>query len=162
MMSGVTPLAGSDRSRAMREAGQSATDRETEEARERLRALALGETRFEWSDDGERVEGRRVDLAPETARKLRRGAFPIDARLDLHGLRPGEAREKVGEFLRDKRARGERCVLVIHGKGEGVLRGEVAAWLAQGSASAHVAAFATAVGEDGGQGAVYVLLRTNR
>ena len=63
------------------------------------------------------------------------------------------------------RARGERCVLVIHGKGEhspdgiGVLRGEISAWLSQGAASEHVAAFATAARRDGGEGAVYVLLR---
>jgi DNA-nicking Smr family endonuclease len=63
------------------------------------------------------------------------------------------------------RARGERCVLVIHGKGQhsaggiGVLRGEIAAWLSQGACSASVAAFATARGDDGGEGAMYVLLR---
>jgi DNA-nicking Smr family endonuclease len=63
------------------------------------------------------------------------------------------------------RARGERCVLVIHGKGEhspqgmGVLRGEIAAWLSQGPSSQHVAAFVSARAQDGGDGAVYVLLR---
>jgi DNA-nicking Smr family endonuclease len=63
------------------------------------------------------------------------------------------------------RARGERCVLVIHGKGDhsprgaGVLRGEIAAWLSQGASSEQVAAFATAQRDDGGEGAVYVLLR---
>jgi DNA-nicking Smr family endonuclease len=63
------------------------------------------------------------------------------------------------------RARGERCVLVIHGKGEHsaggvpVLRGEIAAWLSQGTSSEHVAAFTTASEADGGEGAVYVLLR---
>jgi len=52
----------------------------------------------------------------------------------------------------------------VHVKGEhspgrvGVLRGEIAAWLSQGTASAHVEAFATAQPEDGGEGAVYVLL----
>jgi DNA-nicking Smr family endonuclease len=62
-------------------------------------------------------------------------------------------------------ARGERCVLVIHGKGEhspgrqAVLRGEIAAWLSQGTSSQHVAAFATSGASDGGEGAVYVLLR---
>jgi DNA-nicking Smr family endonuclease len=77
-----------------------------------------------------------------------------------------EARAQLDLFLRTMRARGERCVLVIHGKGDhspngmGVLRGEIAAWLAQGGASQHVAAFATAATSDGGEGAVYVLLRT--
>jgi DNA-nicking Smr family endonuclease len=75
-----------------------------------------------------------------------------------------EARGQLELFLRTMRARGERCVLVIHGKGEhspqgaGVLRGEMAAWLSQGPSSRHVAAFVSARGEDGGEGAVYVLL----
>jgi DNA-nicking Smr family endonuclease len=56
-------------------------------------------------------------------------------------------------------------VLVVHGKGQhsprgmGVLRGEIAAWLSQGASSEHVAAFATSSVADGGEGAVYVLLR---
>jgi DNA-nicking Smr family endonuclease len=39
------------------------------------------------------------------------------------------------------------------------LRGEIAAWLSQGRASHHVAAFATACPDDGGEGALYVLIR---
>jgi DNA-nicking Smr family endonuclease len=67
--------------------------------------------------------------------------------------------------LKKVRSRGEHCVIVIHGKGvhspqgAGVLRGEIGAWLSQGKASEHVAAFATATAKDGGEGAVYVLLR---
>lgn len=138
---------------------------EAEEVHEHLRKLVDGATRFEVSDDGKRVEGRRVDLPPQVLRSLRRGAMGIDARLDLHGKRAAEAREELGNFLRDKRTRGERCVLVIHGKGDhspegqGILRGEISAWLSQGRASEYVGAFATALDEDGGEGAVYVLLR---
>ena len=55
---------------------------------------------------------------------------------------------------------GSYTVLTLdHGKGMGVLRGEIAAWLSQGRARDHVAAFATAREEDGGEGAVYVALR---
>ena len=115
--------------------------------------------RFEVTDDGKRVEGRRVDVPPSLLRSVRHGALPIDGRLDLHGLRPDEAREKVLAFLKEKRQRNERCVLIIHGKGEGVLRGEISAWLSQGRGREHVAAFATAREEDGGEGAVYVALR---
>lgn len=115
--------------------------------------------RFEVTDDGKRVEGRRVDVPPALLRSVRHGALPIDAKLDLHGLRPDEAREQVLTFLKEKRQRNERCVLIIHGKGEGVLRGEIAAWLSQGRAREHVAAFATAREQDGGEGAVYVALR---
>ena len=97
-------------------------------------------------------------------RKLRRGNFPIDGRIDLHGETAATAPKTLEQFLRKQKARGERCVLVVHGKGEhspgqvGILRGEMAAWLSQGPASVHVAAFATAVDDDGGEGAVYVLL----
>jgi len=132
---------------------------------ERLRALALDHTPFEVSDEGDRVEGRRTDVPLDLLRRLRRGNFPIDARLDLHGLVAEKARASLEVFLRTMRARRERAVLVIHGKGEhspmglGVLRGEISAWLSQGASSEHVAAFATARDSDGGTGAVYVLLR---
>jgi DNA-nicking Smr family endonuclease len=55
--------------------------------------------------------------------------------------------------------------LIIHGRGShspgglGVLRGEIAAWLSQGPASACVDAFCTAIRDDGGAGALYILLR---
>jgi DNA-nicking Smr family endonuclease len=132
---------------------------------EHLRTLVEGRSRFEVADDGQRVEGRRVDVPIDVLRTLRRGRFPVDARLDLHGMSVQEARAQLELFLRTMRARGERCVLVIHGKGEhsplgiGLLRGEIAAWLSQGASSAHVAAFATAQNDDGGEGAVYVLIR---
>lgn len=130
---------------------------------ERLDNL-LDEARFEVVDDGRRVEGRRPEVPPDAVRKLRRGILPIDGRLDLHGLGVEAARQVLEKFLGEQRARRERCVLVIHGKGDhsprghGVLRGEIAAWLSQGRAAMHVAAFTTAIREDGGEGAVYVLL----
>jgi len=180
LMSGVVPLDGSKATRVVPGAGP-ATSRtkptvealvaraktEAEEVHEHLRRLVDDGTRFEVVDDGRRVEGRRVELAPQALRSLRRGAVPIDGRLDLHGLGAGEAREALTSFLKAKRERGERCVLVIHGKGEhspdgrGLLRGEIGAWLSQGKASEHVGAFSTALEDDGGEGAVYVLLRRN-
>jgi DNA-nicking Smr family endonuclease len=145
--------------------GADAAQRDADEVHEHLRTLVEGRTRFEVNDDGRRVEGRRVDLPMDALRRLRHGLMPIDGRLDLHGMSAGEARAHIEMFLRTMRARGERCVLVIHGKGEhsprgvAVLRGEIAAWLSQGASSEHVAAFVTASEADGGEGAVYVLLR---
>jgi DNA-nicking Smr family endonuclease len=138
---------------------------EADAVHEHLRALVEGRTKFEMNDDGRRVEGRRIDIPHEAVRDLRRGRFPIDGRLDMHGMSLVEARAELESFLRTTRARGERCVLVIHGKGShspggsGILRGEIAAWLSQGPASEHIAAFATAQNDDGGEGAVYVMLR---
>ncbi len=177
MMSGVTPLEGGKGSRvpvgATRlEPGRvrpaDLREKAREEAQsvlEHLHHLVDDAVRFEVTDDGRRVEGRRLDVPPSLVRELRRGVLPIDGRLDLHGLGAAAAREKLLEFLRTQRSRGERCVLVIHGKGEhslgggGVLRGEISAWLSQGRAREHVAAFATARDDDGGEGAVYVALR---
>lgn len=176
MMSGVTPLT-ADKGRvpvttevrapnprlSVAEAQARATA-DTAAVLDHLHHLVDDAARFEVSDDGKRVEGRRTDVPPNFMRTLRRGLMPIDARLDLHGLTAEQARERLLDFLRQTRTRGERCVLVIHGKGEhtpgaGVLRGEISAWLSQGRAREHVAAFATAIDEDGGEGAVYVALR---
>jgi DNA-nicking Smr family endonuclease len=175
MMSGVKPLAGKNSRVPLSETtrdGDKArpvdlrkkASEEAESVLDHLRRLVDDGVRFEVTDDGRRVEGRRLDVPPSLVRELRRGLLPIDGRLDLHGLGVEDARARVLEFLRTQRARGERCVLVIHGKGEhsvagGVLRGEIAAWLSQGRAREHVAAFATAREDDGGEGAVYVALR---
>jgi DNA-nicking Smr family endonuclease len=181
MMSGVTPLteksarvpmtaeSRSGRAKVNPEELRKQAQVEATSVLEHLHSLVDDVARFEVSDDGKRVEGRRVDAPPNLVRELRRGMLPIDARLDLHGLTAVDARERLADFLKEKRGRGERCVLVIHGKGEGtagsiggaggVLRGEIAAWLAQGRAKDCVAAFATAREEDGGEGAVYVALR---
>jgi DNA-nicking Smr family endonuclease len=177
MMSGVTPLDASaktrlpvttevrpDAQRTKAAEVRAMASVEAEKAIAHLHSLVDDVARFEVSDDGRRVEGRRVDAPADLVRSLRRGMLPIDGRLDLHGLTAAQAQEKLAEFLRTMRSRNERCVLVIHGKGErtpgaGVLRGEIAAWLSQGKAREHVAAFATATGEDGGEGAVYVALR---
>jgi DNA-nicking Smr family endonuclease len=145
--------------------GRDAAQAEADAVHDHLRSLVEGGARFEVSDDGRRVEGRRVGLPLDALRRLRRGLLPIDGRLDLHGMGVAEARGQIELFLRTMRARSERCVLVIHGKGEhsprgaSVLRGEIAAWLSQGTCSEHVEAFATADDHDGGEGAVYVLLR---
>ncbi len=142
-----------------------AARREADAVHEHLRTLVEGASRFELEDDGARVSGRRVDVPLDALRRLRRGLWPIDARFDLHGMTVPQARAELEQFLRSMRVRGERCVLVIHGKGEhsphgaGILRGEIGAWLSQSAASEHVAAFATASAGDGGEGAVYVLLR---
>ncbi len=104
-------------------------------------------------------------LQHSVMRKLRRGQYAIEAQLDLHGNTVPEARDRVSAFLRDMQAQGKRCVRIIHGKGKSsegklpVLKGKVNAWLQQWD---QVLAFCSARPNDGGTGAVYVLLRSNR
>jgi len=177
LMSGVAPLDTGGKQRVpvssqatpgnlteRRAAVAARAQQEEDEVHAQLDGLVAGALRFEVTDDGAHLEGRRSDVRPDAVRKLRHGQFPIDARLDLHGLRAQEAKDKLVDFLRVASSRGERCVLVIHGKGEhspfgvGVLRGEIAAWLSQGRGSHVVLAFASAQEPDGGSGATYVLL----
>lgn len=134
------------------------------EARTALQMLVADGARFEVVDDGERIEGRRVDVAPREVRRLRRGAYTIDGRLDLHGMTAAEARRQVESFVRKRRGDGDRVVAIIVGRGNhsprgiGVLRGEIAAWLSQGPVAHHVAAFASAPENEGGPGVVLALL----
>lgn len=133
-------------------------------ARRALAALVVEGLRFEVQDDGERLEGRRVDVDPREVRRLRRGKAIVDATLDLHGSSVDDARKAVSTFVRSRAKAGDRVLLVVHGKGRhsptgrGVLRGEVGAWLSQGAVARHVAAFATPPEELGGGGALLVLL----
>lgn len=135
-----------------------------QEALDRLHALVEEGSRFEVQDDGRRIEGRRRGIDGGLVRRMRHGEVPVDATLDLHGMRADQARQAVEAFVRDRRAKGDRVVLVVHGRGRNapgqqpVLRGEVAAWLSEGAASKHVSAFLTATAEQGGEGAMSVLL----
>ncbi len=134
------------------------------DARAALQMFVANGARFEVVDDGERIEGRRIDIDPREVRRLRRGAYSIDGRLDLHGLTAGEARREVESFVRKRRGDGDRVVALIVGRGNhsprgiGVLRGEIAAWLSQGPVAHHVAAFASAPEDEGGPGVVLALL----
>jgi DNA-nicking Smr family endonuclease len=133
-------------------------------ARAQMRSLVSEGLRFESSDDGQRLEGRRVDVDPRELRRLRRGEHAIDGTLDLHGMSLTEAREAVTTFVRKRGSEGDRVVAIIHGKGShsprgvAVLRGEIGAWLSDGRAARHVMAFATAPDDHGGTGALLVLL----
>lgn len=110
----------------------------------------------------ENLSWRREGIGPDVVRRLRRGHWVLEAQIDLHGARRDQARVQLAEFLRDCMRRGIRCVRVIHGKGHGsagrqpVLKGKVRGWLMQKS---EVLAFCQAQAQDGGSGALMVLLR---
>ena len=133
-------------------------------ARAQMRSLITEGVRFETTDDGERVEGRRLDVDPRELRRLRRAQYAIDGKLDLHGHGVDDARRAVEAFVKKRAEIGDKVVAIVHGKGthsprqNGVLRGEIGAWLSQGRAARHVLAFATPPEDEGGTGAVLVLL----
>lgn len=136
--------------------------------RQRDEEAALQETisdEFDAStllETDEHLSYRRPGIGPDVTRKLRRGDWAIQRQLDLHGLRTEDAREALGQFIREAQKHGLRCVRVVHGKGLGspgktpVLKGRVQSWLAQ---KKEVLAFVQARPAEGGAGALVVLLQ---
>lgn len=112
-------------------------------------------------DTDESLSFRRPGMGPDVVRKLRRGGWAIQSQLDLHGMRRDDAREALGQFVKDAMRMGWRCVRVVHGKGLGspgktpVLKGKVQSWLIQ---KTEVLAFVQARPAHGGAGALLVLL----
>jgi DNA-nicking Smr family endonuclease len=110
-------------------------------------------------------------LGRRLKQKLGRGAEPIDARIDLHGLTQGQAHDALAGFLRRAQARGARVVLVITGKGaraddpfaeRGVLKRQVPLWLGGAEFRPFVVGFEDAGRGHGGAGALYVRVRRGR
>jgi len=116
-------------------------------------------------DTDEHLSFRRPGIGVDVTRKLRRGDWSIQRQLDLHGLRRDDAREALGQFIRDAHKHGIRCVRVVHGKGLGspgkvpILKSRVHSWLVQKN---EVLAFVQAKPADGGAGALVVLLMAAR
>jgi DNA-nicking Smr family endonuclease len=110
-------------------------------------------------------------------RKIRGGRMEIEARVDLHGMRQDEAHAALRAFLMRCHGRGMRFVLVITGKGRspasgdtiaayegerGILRRNVPRWLEEPDVRNIVVSYTTAAIRHGGEGALYVHLRSSR
>jgi DNA-nicking Smr family endonuclease len=113
-------------------------------------------------DSGTELSYLKEGYPRDTLRKLRRGHWVVQAELDLHGMNRYEARAAVGAFLGENPTGHRRCIRIIHGKGLGsrqrepVLKGLLRKWLAR----ADVLAFSQAPANQGGSGAVLVLLKS--
>lgn len=119
-----------------------------------------------------------IDLDRKARTRIARGRTPIDARVDLHGLRQHEAQDVLRGFIWRAHQSGHRTVLVITGKGtrqkdphphappwamgSGILRKAVPGWLSSPDMRAAVLSFEPASPSHGGDGALYVRLRARR
>lgn len=97
-----------------------------------------------------------------TADRFKRGKLAIDGRLDLHGMSREAAQTALFGFIATSHATGKRCVVVVTGKGRGILREAVPHWLNLPALRDKILAVDTARPEHGGTGALYVLLKRRR
>lgn len=94
-------------------------------------------------------------------KRLRLGQYSIKMELDVHAYRLSQARDALLNYLLAAQDHGERCVMLIHGKGHnskpvaGLLKSAVCHWLSQLDM---VLAYHSAKTEQGGTGALYVML----
>jgi DNA-nicking Smr family endonuclease len=110
---------------------------------------------------GEELSYLKDGHSPLLLRKLKRGQFSVADEIDLHQMTAPVAREAIAQFLAESKRERRLCVKIIHGKGlrsrnEGpVLKRLVDSLLRR---RADVLAFASAKANQGGTGAVIVLL----
>ncbi len=141
-----------------------------EEARARLRALVGGGTKFDLREDDDYVEGS-AQGTPETVMKqlLRATPGPELPKLDLHGAKEHEVEARVSRFVRGEQKKGQKRILVVHGKGlhsnptgpqgRSILGRATVVALTQGGAAPLVRAFVSAPSSLGGTGALLVELK---
>lgn len=98
-------------------------------------------------------------------KRMKAGHLGWDAGLDLHGFSTDHAREELYQFMQSCQRQGLRSLIIIHGKAytepgkPALLKTYVTDWLRQMD---NVLAFCSAQPQDGGSGALYVLLKRQR
>lgn len=111
-----------------------------------------------------------VTLDRRARSRVARGNIEIEGRLDLHGYKLVQAKDRLIHFLEQAQAREKSLVLVITGKGtvaphgaeRGVLKREVPLWLSMPEFRVFVIGFEEAALSHGGAGALYVRVRRKR
>ncbi|MCV2883099.1 endonuclease SmrB [Aestuariibacter sp. AA17] len=88
-------------------------------------------------------------------KRLRRGEYPPDLILDLHGYKRDDAKLEIAALIETARKEHIHCVCIVHGIGSFVLKKTVPNWLVQHPS---VLGFHQAPLEWGGQGALLVLI----
>lgn len=110
---------------------------------------------------------------PSRRSRITRGTVSIDARIDLHGMTQASAHRKLRNFIEDCQENGKKIVLVITGKGRpdathgidaerGILRRQVPIWLGSAELRSYVIGYEPAGRSHGGEGALYVRIRSRR
>jgi DNA-nicking Smr family endonuclease len=90
---------------------------------------------LDQTDQGEFVLFYRTGLQRKVIRKLKRGEYPRQAELDLHGMTTRQVDEALSDYLSEAIQHDLSCILIIHGKGyeefsrdQCILLGTTARW----------------------------------
>lgn len=163
---GISPLKQDKVVHAARPVEQKLAKREKRQKQldNELKALKQASAEFEFSDEFQGyfdtngpLKYTRSDAQTYLAKQLRRGDFPPDLILDLHGYRRAEAKLEVAALIHAAVKDHHECVCIVHGVGKSILKSTVPSWLVQ---HPKVLAFHQAPLEWGGQGALLVLIET--
>ncbi len=109
-----------------------------------------------------KAKGDYSDIDKNTAGRFKRGEAPIDATLDLHGMTQTKAHNAFISFVHKHIKLDSRRLLVITGKGSGILQQALPKWLDSPDISGQILAYDEAKAKHGGSGAYYILLKRKR
>jgi DNA-nicking Smr family endonuclease len=116
--------------------------------------------------DSQRYAARAPGVSRTQIADLRAGKVHIEDTLDLHGQTVEAGKQLLRDLVVAAQRSGQRCVLVVHGKGthsdHGAPLREAVLGELLGALSGFVHALSTAAPSDGGEGATYVMLRSPR
>lgn len=171
-MQGVTPISRSGRTSlpdALAIAPEEAKAKQYYASGSNYEPLALAHTSDQYiatSFEEDPSEYLNPACGTDVMRNLKRNRWAISASLDLHGATLDEARQLVNDFINECIEHRLKCIRIVHGVGYGskgengpVLLPTVRRWLAQ---LHDVLAYTECAPNEGGKGAVKVLLRSYR
>lgn len=110
----------------------------------------------------------------QTAKKVKRCEYRIEATLDLHGKTEAVAYDAVNNFIKQSYLQNKRCVIIITGKGisnndnddifstKGKLKERTPVWLNSEQLRPLILGFSHPIEKLGGTGALYIILRKKR
>jgi DNA-nicking Smr family endonuclease len=127
---------------------KAASDLDPDERQLFLDAFYYGETGYAYKGEEMRALPSRIS----SKKRMHKRGMP-DARLDLHGLHADEAYFAIRDFISQQLARGNKTLLIIHGKGGGVLRETVLSII---NSHAEVVDYQVAPAKLGGTGAIII------
>ncbi len=151
----------SHRDRSRPEAPRPVPNQRRRDEQSVLAELASAPIDFSQVETGEEISYLRDGLHKRTIGRLRRGHWRVQDEIDLHEMNVSAATQSIRDFLDEARRADFGCVKIIHGKG--LRSGPDGPQLKRATAGVlarhpRVCAFASARPNDGGTGAVYVLL----